>query len=139
VTPSELAGFKRFCAEILDLRLEPFQVKIAHEVFSDRRETLVLLPRGNGKSTLLAASGLWPYSAPSSRRWRSALRAVSKRPCSSVSRARWRRIRLSPHASKSHAGEIRTANGWLNVVASDGAKQHGLILSLVARVSGATP
>jgi len=53
VTPSELARFKRFCAEILDLRLEPFEVKIANEVFSDRRETLVVLPRGNGKSTAL--------------------------------------------------------------------------------------
>ena len=30
---TELARFRRFCAEILDLRIEPFQVKIAREVF----------------------------------------------------------------------------------------------------------
>ena len=65
MTASELAGFKRFCAEILDLRLEPFQVKMAREVFSDRRECLILLARGNGKTTLLAAIGLWPPLASS--------------------------------------------------------------------------
>ena len=41
---SERARFTRFCAEILDLRLEKFQGRIAAEVFSDRREALILLP-----------------------------------------------------------------------------------------------
>ena len=56
---TQLGRFRRFCGDVLDLDLEPFQVRISREVFSDRRETLVLLPRGNGKSTLLAAIGLW--------------------------------------------------------------------------------
>lgn len=30
---------------------------IAEEVFTDRRELLVLLPRGNGKTTLMASVG----------------------------------------------------------------------------------
>lgn len=56
---TELARFQRFYSEVLDLTLEQFQIEIAEEVFSDRREALILLPRGNGKSTLLAAIGLW--------------------------------------------------------------------------------
>jgi phage terminase large subunit-like protein len=47
-------GFLRF-AEAVGLRLEPFQRKIARTLFAGQRETLVLLPRGNGKSTLLGA------------------------------------------------------------------------------------
>jgi hypothetical protein len=52
---TEFPRFERFCGEVLDLDLEPFQVKIAEEVFSSRRECVILLLRGNGKSTLLAA------------------------------------------------------------------------------------
>lgn len=44
---------------MLGCKLEPFQRKIVEEVFSPRRETLILLPRANGKSTLLAGIGLW--------------------------------------------------------------------------------
>src|SRR5215211_4917037 len=46
---------ERYCG----LRLEPFQHEIVREVFSDRRELLVLLPRGNGKTTLMAAVGVF--------------------------------------------------------------------------------
>ena len=55
----QLDRFQRFCSGFLGLELEPFQIKIAREMFSDRREALILLPRGNGKSTLLAAIALW--------------------------------------------------------------------------------
>jgi phage terminase large subunit-like protein len=41
---------------MLGHRLEDFQRLIVEEVFSPRRETLVLIPRANGKSTLLAPS-----------------------------------------------------------------------------------
>src|SRR5215212_2208216 len=53
-----IARFARFY-ETLGLELEPFQRLILEEVFSDRRESLVLLPRGNGKTTLMAALALW--------------------------------------------------------------------------------
>lgn len=46
---------ERFCG----LRLEPFQREIVAEVFSGRRELLVLLPRGCGKTTLFAAIGVF--------------------------------------------------------------------------------
>jgi phage terminase large subunit-like protein len=72
---SELARFRRFF-ELLGYEFEPFQELIAAEVFSERRECLCLLPRGNGKSTLLAAIGLWALlsgtAPPTSCIWRSA-------------------------------------------------------------------
>jgi hypothetical protein len=44
---TQLAPFKRFCSEILELELERFQERIVKEVLSPRREALILLPRGN--------------------------------------------------------------------------------------------
>jgi phage terminase large subunit-like protein len=55
---SEVDRFAEFF-EMLGYQLEPFQRLIVEEVFSPRRETLILLPRANGKSTLLAGIGLW--------------------------------------------------------------------------------
>src|SRR4051812_11382235 len=57
-TRSELAKFERFCA-LIGIQLEPFQRLILSEFFSGTRELLVLLPRGNGKTTLMAALALW--------------------------------------------------------------------------------
>jgi len=42
-------------AEQVGLRLEPFQKKIAKAAAGPERELVVLLPRGQGKTTLLAA------------------------------------------------------------------------------------
>jgi phage terminase large subunit-like protein len=59
MTPAELAArFKLFCRTI-GLRLEPWQDLLVAEFFSPRRESVFLVPRGNGKSTLLAALGLF--------------------------------------------------------------------------------
>lgn len=49
--------FIRFC-EQAGLRLEPFQRRIAKAAAGPERELLVLLPRGNGKTTLMAALAL---------------------------------------------------------------------------------
>lgn len=46
--------FGRFC-EHVGLRLEPFQRRIAAAAAAPERELVVLLPRGNGKTTLTAA------------------------------------------------------------------------------------
>ena len=51
------AEFTRFCGEELGLPLEPFQRKIVGAITASA-ETVVLLPRGNGKTTLLAALAL---------------------------------------------------------------------------------
>src|SRR3954453_1573008 len=127
---TELARFRRFCDQILDLGLEDFQVDIAREVFLPRRETVILVPRGNGKSTLLAAIGLWHLL--SADRPQAVVGAASREQAGVL----FDIVRdLAAHPAISRRGEItrreiRTANGWLRVVASDGPKQHGLILSL---------
>src|SRR5262245_49345506 len=50
--------FQGFCKH-LGINLEPFQLQIVSDLFAGRRETLILLPRGNGKTTLLAALALF--------------------------------------------------------------------------------
>jgi phage terminase large subunit-like protein len=52
-----MAGFADFCKGI-GLELEPFQRRIAKAAAGPEREFVALLPRGNGKSTLLAAIGV---------------------------------------------------------------------------------
>ena len=60
----ELERFARFCAALpledgRPLELEPFQREILRDFFGGARELLVLLPKKNGKSTLLGALALW--------------------------------------------------------------------------------
>ena len=49
--------FEHFCARV-GLQLEPFQRRIAKAAAGPERECVVLLPRGQGKTTLLAAIAL---------------------------------------------------------------------------------
>ncbi|HEU0194117.1 MAG TPA: terminase large subunit [Gaiellales bacterium] len=60
----ELDVFERFCARLVleqgsTMRLEPFQRAMLADYFGGTVETLVVLPKKNGKSTLLAALGLF--------------------------------------------------------------------------------
>jgi phage terminase large subunit-like protein len=127
---SEIARFQRFCTEVLDLDLENFQLKIAREVFSPRRECLILLPRGNGKSTLLAAIGLWHLlSTPEPQ---VAVGAASREQAAvlfDIARGMASHSAIASRVEVTRR-EIRTSTGYLKVVASDGPKQHGLILSM---------
>jgi phage terminase large subunit-like protein len=64
VPDNELDMFARFCSALEleqggPMALEPFQQQILAEYFAGARETLVLLPKKNGKSTLLAALALY--------------------------------------------------------------------------------
>lgn len=61
--PAELESFTRFCGLLRledgqPLQLEPFQRRMLVDYFSGATETLVLVPKKNGKSTLLAALAL---------------------------------------------------------------------------------
>lgn len=63
-SPPELDAFGRFCgALVLDsgdrMVLEDFQRRMLAEHFSGAAETLILIPKKNGKSTLLAALALF--------------------------------------------------------------------------------
>jgi phage terminase large subunit-like protein len=57
--------FERFCRTFLTredgapLEIHPFQRKMFHDLFEGRRETLILISKKNGKSTLLAALALF--------------------------------------------------------------------------------
>jgi phage terminase large subunit-like protein len=51
-------GFERFCAQV-GLELEPFQRRITKAALGDEREFVALLPRGQGKTTLLAAIAVY--------------------------------------------------------------------------------
>jgi len=56
--PSRLEEFAEL-AKAVGLPLERFQEKIVEAVFAGTRELLVLLPRGNGKTTIFAALALY--------------------------------------------------------------------------------
>ena len=61
---SSLAEFQAFCRElVLDnrqpMQLEPFQRVALGDYFAGIRETLILLPKKNGKTSLLAALALY--------------------------------------------------------------------------------
>ncbi len=110
--------------------LEDFQRLIVEEIFSERRETLILIPRGNGKSTLLAAVGLWSLLRRSDARI--VVGAASREQASvlfDIAREMAQHPEVSPLVATTRR-EIRTEQGWLKVVAADGPKQHGLILDL---------
>jgi phage terminase large subunit-like protein len=128
--------FPTFAAHV-GLELEPFQVKIAAAIGGRQREVLVLLPRGNGKTTLLGALAVWHLVST----------ADAMVYCAAASREQ---ARILGHASAQFAralnhprlivrhDEIRycptgKATEWtrlLKVVASDAPKLHGLTPSL---------
>jgi phage terminase large subunit-like protein len=62
--PTELELFEAFASHLpleggRPLRLEPFQARMLTDYFSGARETLILIPKKNGKTTLLAALALF--------------------------------------------------------------------------------
>jgi phage terminase large subunit-like protein len=110
--------------------LENFQRLIVEEIFSDRRETVVLIPRGNGKSTLLAAVALWMLLRQPDGR---IVIGAASRDQASVLFDICREMATHPEIAAMVTitrREIRTAKGWVRVIAADGPKQHGLIIDL---------
>src|SRR3954470_9535422 len=127
--PDRVAAFAgQFCG----LTLEPFQHTIAAEVFSARRELLVTMPRGNGKTSLLAALGLFKllptpnpeiYCCAASRDQARLLLDIAKKM-----------IRGSADLEQritSRYSELRANGGYLKVIASDAPLAHGLTPSFV--------
>ena len=118
-----------FCDQ-LDLPLEPFQSKIARAYFGGERELVVLIPKGNAKSTLAALLALHHLLAV--ERPFVLLGAGSRdqaRVVYEIARD------LSEHPSldglfvRRHL-EFRVPGGGLRVVASDGGLAHGPTPSL---------
>lgn len=123
-----VADFEAFCAPV-GLRLEPFQRRIARLLFGPAHETLVLLPRGNGKSALVGAYAVHHLlTVPQA----SVYVAAASRDQASVVYGYARRF-----AQAADAGlvlrhlELRAPDGGgLRVLASDAPKLHGLTPSL---------
>lgn len=65
VAPPELVRFAEFCDEILRLedgsqfKLYPEQMVMLADYFAGTTETLILVPKKNGKTSLLAALAIW--------------------------------------------------------------------------------
>ncbi len=124
--------FAAFAERFCGLQLEPFQRVIAGDVFTERRELLVTMPRGNGKTSLLAALALYKllstrdpeiYACAASRDQARLLLDIAKRM-----------IRGSADLEQritSRYSELRANNGTLKVIASDAPLAHGLTPSFV--------
>lgn len=122
-----LADFDRFCAQYVGLRLEPFQRRIVRELFAGRRELLCLIPRGNGKTTLFSAVGLFHalttrdpavYVAAGSRDQARITFEIARKMA-----ARHAELdkRVTPRWN-----ELRINDGFLRVLSSDAPRAHGL-------------
>lgn len=64
MSSDELARFAEFCSELrvesgAAFELEDFQKRMLEDLFGGCRETLILIPKKNGKTTLLAALALY--------------------------------------------------------------------------------
>lgn len=61
---ADLDAFERFCSHLIledgsAFVLQPFQRRMLSDYFAGVRESLILIPKKNGKTTLLAALALW--------------------------------------------------------------------------------
>jgi phage terminase large subunit-like protein len=132
-----VTSFPAFCS-LIGLNLEPFQRRIASAAGGPERELAVLLPRGNGKTTLLAAIALWHlvtveraevYAAAASREQARILYEAA---------ARFARELGHPHLVDRHLelrwcpdpGKPRVFTRHLRVLAADAPRLMGLTPSL---------
>jgi phage terminase large subunit-like protein len=124
----QLAAFERFC-DHLGLKLEDFQRLILREFFLGRRELLILIPRGNGKTSLFAALALWHLLTTKAPR--AYIGAASKEQAGEMFDCMVEFIEgsrlLSRRFVKRHNRIVlRGRAGFAKIVSSDGKRQHGL-------------
>ncbi|HEX6020617.1 MAG TPA: terminase TerL endonuclease subunit [Solirubrobacter sp.] len=129
---AETARFVTF-AKLCGVTIEPFQRLILLEVFDGRRELLVLIPRGNGKTTLFALVALWhllTHPAP-----RVYLAAASRDQADIAFEVARDLVREHPQLRKrvkaQHRKLVRVDGaGFMRVISSDAGRQHGLMPTL---------
>lgn len=125
--PPVKRDFEEFC-ERVGLHLEPFQRRILRAAHGPQRELVVLLPRGNGKTTLLAAIAVHHI-------------LTVPEPAVYVAAASRDQARVLFEAARDFAAELddevvirhlelRVPRGHLRVLAADAPKVHGLTPSL---------
>jgi phage terminase large subunit-like protein len=123
---AELERFHTFCERFGGLQLEPFQHEIVRAHWH-HRETLALLPRGNGKTSLAAALAV--YHLLTTRRPAVYIGAASRDQARICFEGARDLVRSSP-ALERHVTvryrELRAHGGHLRVLSSDGPRAHGL-------------
>lgn len=130
-------GFQAFCATI-GLELEPFQRRIIRAAL-DHRETLVLLPRGNGKTTLFAAFALWHLLTVERPNVILAASSIAQARVAFDAAAHFAQhpaiagpgLRVKSGYSEIWVGPGLPPDGKLKVISSDAPRAHGLQPSLV--------
>ena len=124
-------SFADFCIGV-GLKLAPFQRKIVKAILGPQRETLVLLPRGNGKSTLLGAFAVWHLlRTPDAAAYVAASSRDQARVIYEYARGFATHPFIDDRVIVRHL-ELRRGDGggFLRVLASDAPKLHGLTPSL---------
>jgi phage terminase large subunit-like protein len=123
---ADLERFARFCSRFAGLELEDFQHEIVRHHWR-YRETLALLPRGNGKTSLAAALAV--FHLLTTRRPAVYIGAAS-RDQARIGFEAARDIVRSSSALERHFAvrfrELRARGGHLRVLSSDGPRAHGL-------------
>lgn len=118
-------------ARLVGIEIEPFQKLILRELFSDRQEIVALLPRGNGKTGLMAVVAIHHllthpepavYCAAASRDqakilWEEARKLALRNPA------------VAARITFRH-NELRVKNGFMRMLAADAPKVHGLAPTL---------
>ncbi len=129
---SDVERFERFCAAI-GLAIEDFQRTIVEEAFSDRRELLVSMPRGSGKTTLVAALVLFELLRDAAAAI--VVAAASREQAQILFDEASKLARRDPYIARRVAAtrrELRTTTGGvLKVISADADRQLGLIPSAV--------
>ena len=138
--PPELTTFERFCRELIlpnrsPLVIEDFQRQLLADYFDGVRETLILIPKKNGKTTLLAAIAVYHllttpdaacYVGASSREQ---ARILYDEAAGLIRRSEW----VSEQV-KVQAGYLRILNrtdsGFIKVLAADANTADGVIPTL---------
>lgn len=123
-------GFLKF-ADFVGLGLEDFQRKIARAYFDGQRELLILLPKGNGKTTLMAAVAVHHLlTHPDPAVYCGAASVQQARILFEAAREMTRK--LPPRHFTRRALELRAeqSGGVLRMLPSDGKRTHGITYSL---------
>jgi phage terminase large subunit-like protein len=138
--PAELETFERFCHSLIlpdrsPLTIEDFQRQLLSDYFGGVRETLILIPKKNGKTTLLAALAIYHllttpdaacYVGASSREQ---ARILYDEAAGLIRRSDWVNDQV-----KIQGGYLRILNradsGFIKVLAADANTADGVIPTL---------
>jgi phage terminase large subunit-like protein len=135
--PSGLADFVRFCGALRlagkPFRLEPFQRTILSDYFAGVTQTLVIVPKKNGKSTLVAALALFHLLTTEDAE--GYIAASSREQAGIILKQARKFIRATPELQR-HIGMKQrelvnlTDEGFVKILASDVDTADGVIPTL---------